>query len=346
MKQHEREYFISRIRSGIYNLNIENKLITIKTPTIEDEYFINEKFKEGYERCLQDGVKTEDDILEWMRARELWTDKDDEREKGLIKDIDNLKKRIYENRHRFNLREQIRQGIRAGEKQLSETLEKKTKYLNNSCEGIANIGKVAEFFKRCTYINNELCDLDDLKIELISNHYYKALILEKDVRELARNEPWRSVWVLRDSGAYSLFSNQDRQLSPDQKSLLIWSRMYDNVHESPDCPSEEVINDDDMLDGWFSIQASKRKDAIMESELESKLSNSKIANSQEIFLMADSKQDAENINQMNTHQARMIKKQRFNQLQKRGQMDQNQFQDERLKMGQKSHEQFKDKFRR
>jgi len=127
---------------------------------------------------------------------------------------------------------------------------------------------------------------------------------------------------------------------------LIWSRMYDNVHESPDCPSEEVINDDDMLDGWFSIQASKRKDAIMESELESKLSNSKIANSQEIFLMADSKQDAENINQMNTHQARMIKKQRFNQLQKRGQMDQNQFQDERLKMGQKSHEQFKDKFRR
>lgn len=346
MKQHEREYFISRIRSGIYNLNIENKLITIKTPTIEDEYFINEKFKEDYEICLQDGIKTEEDVLEWMRTRELWTDKDDEREKGLVKDIDNLKKRIYENRHRFNLREQIRRGIRAGEKQLSETLEKKTKYLNNSCEGIANIGKVAEFFKRCTYINNELCDLYDLKIELISNRYYKTLLLEKNVRELARNEPWRSLWVLRDSGAYSLFSNQDRQLSPDQKSLLIWSRMYDNVHESPDCPSEEVINDDDMLDGWFSIQTEKRQNAAMESELETKLSNSKIANSQEVFLIADNKQDAENINQMNTHQAKMIKKQRFNQLQKRGQMDQSQFQDEKLKMGQKSHDQFKDKFRR
>ena len=346
MKQHEREFFISRIRSGVYFLDIEDKLIEIRTPTIEDEYFINKKFQEDYERCLDDGLKTEDEILEWMREREIWTEKDDEKEEGLKKDIDKLKREIFQNRHRSVLREQIRRYLRAGEKQLATVIMKKTRHFNNSCEGIANIGKVAEFFRRCVYYNDERYSLDDLVIEIISNNYYKSLLDEKNIRELARNEPWRSIWVLRESNSYQLFDNKGRQLSPDQKSLLIWSRMYDNVQESTECPSDEVIEDDDLLDGWFAVQAAKRKDQIMESELESKLSNEKIANSPEVFLMADNRQDANKIHELNTAQGKALKQQRFNQIKKQGAVDQSQFHDERLKMNQQSNQQFMDKFRR
>lgn len=345
MKQHEREYFISRIRSGVYYIQSEGKNICIKPPTLEDEFFINEKFKQEYEKCLEEGLKTEDEIVDWMISKELWTHQDDEREEGLKKDIERLKREIYNNRHRSNLREQIRKGIRAGEKQLSQMIDKKSKYFSNSCEGIANLAKISEFFRRCAFEDGVICDFDELRLELISNTYYRLLLSESDVRELARNEPWRSIWVLRDSNSYNLFKNEDRQLSPDQKSLLVWSRMYDNVYESSESPSEEVIKDDDLLDGWFAVQAQEKRDQAMQSEVDDKLSNPKIANSSEVFLMADNKQDAQKINEMNSHHAKVLKKQRFNQIKSQGIVNQDQLRDQRIEIGNQSNQQFKDKFR-
>lgn len=345
MKQHEREYFISRIRSGVYYIQSEGKNICIKSPTLEDEFFINEKFKQEYEKCLEEGLKTEDEIVDWMISKELWTHQDDEREEGLKKDIERLKREIYNNRHRSNLREQIRKGIRAGEKQLSQMIDKKSKYFSNSCEGIANLAKISEFFRRCAFEDGVICDFDELRLELISNTYYRLLLSESDVRELARNEPWRSIWVLRDSNSYNLFKNEDRQLSPDQKSLLVWSRMYDNVYESSESPSEEVIKDDDLLDGWFAVQAQEKRDQAMQSEVDDKLSNPKIANSSEVFLMADNRQDAQKINELNSHHAKVLKKQRFNQIKSQGTVNQDQLRDQRIEIGNQSNQQFKDKFR-
>ena len=345
MKQHEREYFISRIRSGVYYIQSEGKNICIKPPTLEDEFFINEKFKQEYEKCLEEGLKTEDEIVDWMISKELWTHQDDEREEGLKKDIERLKREIYNNRHRSSLREQIRKGIRAGEKQLSQVIDKKSKYFSNSCEGIANLAKISEFFRRCAFEDGVICDFDELRLELISNTYYRLLLSESDVRELARNEPWRSIWVLRDSNSYNLFKNEDRQLSPDQKSLLVWSRMYDNVYESSESPSEEVIKDDDLLDGWFAVQAQEKRDQAMQSEVDDKLSNPKIANSSEVFLMADNRQDAQKINELNSHHAKVVKKQRFNQIKGQGTVNQDQLRDQRIEIGNQSNQQFKDKFR-
>lgn len=345
MKQHEREYFISRIRSGVYYIESQGKSICIKPPTIEDEFFINEKFKQEYDKCLEEGLKTEDEIVDWMTSKGLWTHEDDQREEGLKKDIERLKREIYNNRHRSNLREQIRKGIRAGEKQLLDMIEKKSKYFSNSCEGIANLAKVSEFFKRCSFYNNTLCDFDEHRIEILSKTYYESILTEPKIRELARNEPWRSTWVLRDSNAYDLFKNGDRQLSPDQKSLLVWSRMYDNVYESSESPSEEVIKDDDLLDGWFAVQAQQKKDQAMQSELDDKLSNPKIANSSEVFLMADNRKDAQKINELNSHHGKVLKKQRFNQIKRQGTVNQDQLSDQRIEITSQSNQKFKDKFR-
>lgn len=346
MKHHEREYFISKLRMGIYYVNIDGKVLTIKTPSIEDEYFINKRFRDDYNRCIEEGIKTEDEMLEWMRERGLWTQEDDKKESGIKKDIENTKKELFINRHRTNIREGARVVIRAGQNQLTKVLQKKTKFYGNTCEGIANIGKVEEFLKRCTYYNDNLCNIEEFKIETLSSKYYKSLHEEKIIRELSRSEPWRSLWTLRDSSGYQLFNNTDRELSPDQRNILVWSRMYDNVHESPDCPSNEVIEDDEMLDGWFLIQSDKRKDSIMESELENKLSNQKIANSPEVFLMADNQEDAIRIDSMNSQHARTIKRQRFNQIKQQGKVDSGQLGDERLEMNRISNQQYRDKFRR
>jgi len=122
--------------------------------------------------------------------------------------------------------------------------------------------------------------------------------------------------------------------------------MYDNIQESMDCPSEDVINDDDMLDGWFLTQKQKRDKEKAESEFEQSISNEKINNSDEIFVMAGSRHEAEKIDSMNSVHGKMTKKERTATLQHKGSMEQHEFRDEKLKLRQQSNQQFKDKFGR
>ena len=44
MKQHERDYFVSRIRNGKYRIQIFKQELEILSPTIEDEYYINKAY--------------------------------------------------------------------------------------------------------------------------------------------------------------------------------------------------------------------------------------------------------------------------------------------------------------
>jgi hypothetical protein len=344
MKQHEREYFISRIRSGKYRIKISGITLEILTPTSHDEFLINEVASETYYEASQEGIKTEEEMHRWMVEKGLWTVEDDEKIEGLEKDIERLKVEIFNNRFNEDMVSKIRLYLRAGEKQLSEINNKKQKYYHNTCEGASSSAKVSEFVKRCTFKDGELYDFVDISPEVISRLYYSMFINDKTCRELARTEPWKSLWILNESNTFNLFANKDRELSHDQKNILIWSRMYDNVQESMDCPSDNVINDDDMLDGWFILQRRKREQEKNENELDKLPPN--IANKQEVFLMAKNKKDAERINDMNSTHAKMIKLERNTKIKQQGGAKQLDFRDEKLRATEQSNNQFKGKFRR
>ena len=346
MKIHEREYFISRVRSGIYDIEQDGITLTIVSPTIEDEYAISLAYMKSYERALEAELMTEDEMLDWMRSRELWTEDDDTKMTTIEKDLERLKVEIFNARFQSDKREHIRRYIRAAEKALGQQLDKKNSNKQNTCEGIASLEKSLALIKRCTLVEGEPCDFEAIDINNVLYEFNNMILSEKDVRDLARNEPWRSLWLIKESYDLKLFANQDRELSIDQKNLLVWSRMYDNIQESMDCPTDDVIDDDDLLDGWFIIQRKKQEKERAESELENRVGNEKISNSQEIFIVAETQKDAESINQVNTYGSQMIKKERMAVIQKKGQAIDLDFRDQQIKMNQLSNEQYKGKFRR
>jgi hypothetical protein len=92
--------------------------------------------------------------------------------------------------------------------------------------------------------------------------------------------------------------------------------MYDAVYESTDKPSDLVINDDDMLDGWFVTQRQKAKADAAEREVESL--TGKLGNAQEVFLQASSIDDIERIKTLNNLNAQVIKKQRSDVIRQKG----------------------------
>jgi hypothetical protein len=351
MEQHEREYFIARLRTGIINIKLDGLTLKIKPITLEQELEIQERYVEAYREAQEEGFLTKKELLDSLKERDLWTEEDEKKEEGLEKDIDRLKVELFQNKNKSDMVAQIRKYLKAGKEQLNKVLEKKFQHYEISCEGMASIEKVKKLvsiscFKQKDNGELELYDFEEISIDIVIKLFGLQMLTETSLRELARSEPWRSTWLLRDSNAYNLFDNKDKQLTPDQRGLLTFSRMYDNVQESMDCPSDDVIEDDDMLDGWFILQKRQRDNDRAKSEIEQQTGNSKISNSDEIFVMAHSKQDASKINSSNSFHAQKVKEQRMRTIQQQGQAVDLDFQDQKMKYAQMSNEKFKGKFRR
>ena len=344
MKQHERDYFVSRIRNGKYRIQIFKKELEILSPTIEDEYYINKAYMDGMESSLYEGFKTNEEMVSWMVEKNLWSYNEDADLKMYQQKVKDLKIDIYNARNSIKLRERVRSEIRNTEFQVSKLNQKKSAYYNNTCEGIATVEKISEFLKRCTFFKGELYDFEELPVDLVSSKYYSLFLTEQQIRELARNEPWRTIWNLNDTNSVLLFNNGDRELSHDQKNIMVWSKMYDNVQESMDCPQDDIIKDDDMLDGWFLVQGKKRDEERSKSEVDNL--NPKVAGSQEVYLMANSKEDRRRIDSLNSFESSVIKKQREQVIKSKGSASQLDFPDEKLKAQRMQTEGMRNQFRR
>lgn len=344
MNSYEREYFVSRVRSGVYYIKLDGIKIKVLTPTIEDEFFANQTFMDVLDESRAADIFTEEEMWDWMKERGLWTDEQEIKIEGIQSDIEKLKTQMYENRKNEKVVEHARRYLRAAEQALKKMNDEKHEHFSKTCEGLAANQKAIALFERCCFVGGERLDTNEIDITSLFYNFNRMLLAEAQARELARNDPWRLNWIMKDQ--VKLFANEEgRELSPDQKSLLIWSQMYDNVQESMDCPPEAVINDDDLLDGWFIIQRKKQESEKAKSELEKKI-NSKIANSDEILVVADSKEQASEIHGMNSFHGDMVRKQRLATVRKKGTASDLDFQDRRLDIIQEQKQRFKETSRR
>lgn len=345
MKQHEREFFIYRIRSGV----IISDNIEIRPPTIRDKAVATERYISAYNEALSDDMMTEDELNDWMVTSGLWTEKQQKLLSQAEKDIDKLKIEIYNNHANDEMVERIRKYIRAAEQFRDKQYAEKNEYSQNTVEGIARTEELVSLLKRTTFIDNELY-LADHNPELIgdiTHLYFQDMLTERQIRELARTAPWSGLWAVKDQVDIKLFDlHGSQELTPNQHALLMWSQTYDNIQESMDCPSSFVIADDDMLDGWFLTQAKKRDKQKSENDFDSNTKSSKIKSSGEVFVMAKGKKDSERINNMNSVHGDAIKKQRFNMIKKKGSAKQGDFADEKLKLQTMSNNKFKDAVKR
>ena len=72
--------------------------------------------------------------------------------------------------------------------------------------------------------------------------------------------------------------------------------MYDNIYENPEAPAEEVIADDDLLDGWLITTKRKRDKEREESFMNTNVEmNSKLGSAGEIIIPASSKEDIDRL---------------------------------------------------
>lgn len=206
----------------------------------------------------------------------------------------------------FNSYGALSKEIQKIRRQIELIKNKRTELLNikhmldpHTLEGYADyITDLFIFSKIVLDSNYNPISLDEKKLGSLIYQYKLQCPTTEQFREVARTDPWRSFWDI-DKPIFRVDGDS-------QKTLILFTKMYNNVYENPDKPPEEVISDDDMLDGWFIHMKNKIDKERIDNNKNKYEQRHK--NAGEIFIMADSPKDIEEIDKMNSPKARIIKK--------------------------------------
>lgn len=269
-----------------------------------------EIYQEIYDKTYDKGGYLKVELEELLINLNLINPYDEMEIDKLKKDIDTLKVQAYKSFYKTKELNHIKRLIRLTESTMVKLSLNKSKWDHYSCEGAASYARWSWLIENSVYNKDGTKFIwDKVDVNTIMQYYERNSISTTEFRYVARNDPWRSMWNTGKK-QNSIFDKPSTQLTRDQIFLSSFSSMYDNVLEHPESPSEGIINDDDCLDGWFIEQRKKQEQNKKEQSTNNVLQNSKIANSKEIYIIADSPEEIENINSMNSLNSKIIKRDR------------------------------------
>lgn len=313
MKFHEREFFIDRILSGKIRIKLEGESYVFIWPDSDTKYEASEFCSEVLSNS---GCLTDEDVLKFLISINYWTEEEEYLlNSGLPKDLENFKVYMYENYRNTSLVEHYKKLISAATTEHTRLYNKRHIYDYLTIEGLAKFSKQVFILERCT--KPAPTDLNNLLQE-----FNKLIIPEDDIREIAKTEPWRSIWNCNQKAA-TLFPSS---LTEEQRRLVFWSLLYDNIYENADLP-DEIIEDNDLIDG-FMIK--RRRDREVEQNnklLESSTLNGINPNAGEIFIPAYDAKDIKRIDDLNDQNSKIIKQSRLNAIKKHGEINEAQLPD-------------------
>lgn len=334
MDQALRELYVSRIVSGESRCSINGEIFYIRHADRRQRYRSNTIYKEVFDDARFHGLLHDDELLSILCKQNLWHSRDQEQYDKLIKAIDDFKVGLFEQRLAPDHQAKIRVQLQRGKAELLRLEGIRHSLDHISCAGVASQARfrylMGAGIQRASgeplWKTEEDWNTNDALLDKLYDQILTLRPSETEYRVLARTEPWKSIWAARKFCGRGVFDIASVDLADDQRSLLIWSSVYESIYEHPECPPEAVLDDDDTLDGWMILQRRKREVDQARSR-ESSIKSDKIRNADEIMFVAKSVEEAREINRMNSDHANIIKQQRLDAIKQQGEVSEMQMPD-------------------
>jgi hypothetical protein len=332
------EKLLHRIIQGRLKLRLGDLVLYIHEPSRDVMEESLDVYDETYSKAYFAGVPIKSELIQTLLDNNLWTPLDDKEADKIEKELENLKIEAYNNfydqRHLNNIRLQIRKS----NKEYLNFRSRKMLLDHTSCEGVAHFSRSLWIISQTTFTRDKkLYDWKDYTLSTIMEKYNSEQVTSSQFRKLARTDPWRPIWNAGKKQS-NLFNRPAVDLTKEQITLSSFSALYDNVYENPECPADKIIEDDDCLDGWLILQKRKADKDRKKREVDALTKNSKIANSQEIFVMAKNEEAAQEIYGLNDPMSRSVIRNRNEKIQSQGQVKFTEFDDIRQDISIQSHQ--------
>lgn len=317
MEVFERDFFVYRLIAGYYRYRVEDELLKIISPSLDIQYYGQEVYAETLMAARNADISTDEDMLALLQSRGLWTPYDEDQFANVLpKHIEYWKTELCKEFDNKLQRPKIQLHLDTARNAHNELFRRRHSFDHYTQHGLATFARWQAIVEECTLrTDGGKYDWSHVNINNVLEFLNKSFINETMIRELARNEPWRSMW-LAGKKTNNLFGKAAVELSDEQRKIINWSGLYDNVSEYPDCPEDALIDCDDAFDGWLILKGKENKKSKDEEKLKKKTGGAKDAPEQ--FLIAQDKEEAKKIYDMNDATSRMVIQQRLHVINKLG----------------------------
>jgi hypothetical protein len=319
----DNDLLLYRIITGLHFIEFHNYKYIVKPATGTIHYKANILYSQTIQDNMYSGWLMLADTEYVLIENNLWTSNNNTILSNLDKKLETLKIDLYENYMITNKRKDFKKQIGFTNKHKQKLLDIKHSLDSTTLEHYA--ARIKNEF----VIINTLYDQNNKKVFLNKKHTQSELLNGimsalshsmpsiSDIKKLARSEVWRSYWGASLASKTPVFKSIVSEWTDEQRALINLSRMYDSIRDHSESPSEDIINDDDALDGWMLVQKRKADKEKSKNKVDGMLSN-KVKNSSEVFIMADSKETEKEIFGLNDAVGAMKLNNKFNYIKQKG----------------------------
>jgi len=349
MDDARKNFLIHQIISGLKFIDVNNYRYKLIPASTELLYLAEHVYQDTVADLRFDNFISKDKVKLALRVLDIWQPQDNDSLKKLEKHLEDQKVALFLSAYNSERTKRLKRAIKAAKIGIEKAYVRKHSLDHMTLEYHASITKQKFITALCLRDkeNKPIYNVDNFNnsnsfiLEKVTEALNIDIITMEEFRELARSDIWRSTWNL---GRESCLSRPSSEWTQEQKSLVTFSKMYDNAYEHPDCPSDTVFEDDDMFDGWLINEKRIREKEKKQKEMEK---NENIdSKAQEVFVFAPTREDADKVYDLNDLDSRMKLKQRQQFLQARKKVEAKDMPDTQIDLRRQQVEEYKSKFRK
>lgn len=304
--------YLSRILSGFYMFVYDQTNYKLIYPDIGIKYEAELYAEKEYEANKFNDWINEDDVVYLLIDLGLWNRDGDNYLKNLEKQIEDFKIDLFKNFLNPTRIKSIRKSLDNTKRQYNRLFEIRHSLDHITTNGYSNMLKSQYILLQSLYdmngnkIFNDINYIDYNVVNNLSHYISQNNIDIPTFRAIARSDMWKNYWSANKD---NLFDKSTINWTDEQRTLVVLTKMYDSAYEHPECPPDNVFEDDDMFDGWMISQKRENEKNKNKNRAE-KMLDKKLGKAQEVYLMANSKEEAQNIYNLNDQQSLGILKER------------------------------------
>lgn len=288
-----------------------------------------------------------------LKQRKLWSESDEKRLTGLIKEKDEVVSELSQSEFKSNTKQKLTNKLKELNHRIFRMARSRDALRAGNRDHVMMMMRLRYFTFLLTYTLDDRkvweteCEFDlaedRLIKKLIAATYLDPDVHETNIRYLARNEPWRSVWIAAVKTG-RLFPDSCTEMTEYQRALVAWSVIYDNAYESMEPPTDEVVDNDDLFDNWLKVQSEKRKSKQAKHNADHNISG-RIGKHSDVGVVVESPTDAEKVYNLNDQQTKQKIASRQRTIQEKGMVSEINLPDVRKDLQMKANQKFGEKLK-
>jgi len=307
---------VNSILSNYTIIYLDGTKYIIREPTPELIYESYDVYQQIIDRHKFDDILTRQGALLLLVKEKLWDINGDKNFDAIIDSMDDIKLSMYKAFYRDTKTvEKLRTTLQKVRDKQNEMYNTRYQFDGYTIEGLA------DHIRRHYIYAHTLCDgnnqrlwhsfseYEDSLVEQVILEHSKVSLDEKTYRELARTNPWSSYWIAFQSSLQPISNYRLEQ-------LISYSRFYDNIRKNPECPDDDIFNDDDVLDGWV-VEQRKEAEEDKKEKMKTPLG---VRGKGDVFIPVRSQQDANKVYSQNAQEVRTRHKLRTKYIQDKGEV--------------------------